>query len=353
MQTWTRFTVPAAVLALSTLTATAALAAPLYRIEAIAKEHHARPDSALGISNSGIVTGSAWMKSRSSDSAFRFKIKNGTTRPLFGPDTNDAAGWRVNDDGATVGWVGHQAWMWDSAGTAMSLDALLPCDNDNIRSSQGRGINNAGDVVFKFDCNRAGVRVSGSYLYRGGNLVDLGTLGGGRYNSVSAINNAGQVTGSSDLPPDSNGDRYARAYIWEAGSMRDLGTLGGHGSTADDINDAGHVVGLASTAANEFRGYWYDGSTMHQLPTCHGGSNWPQPSAINNHDQITGNYYRKGFQAFLYQQGRCYPLQNILDASGAGWSRMQAYDINDDGVIVGAGIFDGRDHAFIATPVSP
>jgi probable HAF family extracellular repeat protein len=350
MQAWTRFVVPGAALALSTLTATAA---PTYRIEAVAKEHHARPDSALGISNNGIVTGSAWMKSRFSDSAFRYKTKGGTTRPLLGPVTNDAAGWRVNDDGAAVGWVGHQAWMWDSAGTAQSLDALMPCDNDNIRSSQGRGINNAGDVVFRFDCNRAGVRFAGSYLYRDGNLIDLGTLGGGDFNEVSAINNAGQIVGSSDMPPDSNGDSYVRAYIWENGSIRDLGTLGGGGSDAEDINDAGHVVGMAFTADKVSRGYWYDGSTMHQLPTCHGRNNWPQPNAINNHGQITGNYYLKGFQAFLYQKGHCYPLQDILDASGAGWSRLQAYDINDDGVIVGTGQLNGKSHAFIATPVKP
>jgi probable HAF family extracellular repeat protein len=149
----------------------------------------------------------------------------------------------------------------------------------------------------------------------------------------------------------SGGNSYVRAYIWESGGMRDLGTLGGRGSNAEDINDAGHVVGMASDASNVSRAYWYDGTAMHQLPTCHGSSNWPQPRAINNHDQITGNYYRKGFQAFLYQKGRCYPLWSILDASGAGWSRMQAYDINDDGVIVGWGQLNGKSSAFIATPV--
>ncbi|HEX5684206.1 MAG TPA: hypothetical protein VFY73_09230 [Ideonella sp.] len=340
-----------ALLAFCTFAATAALAAPpVYKIETIDKAHNTLPRWALGISNNGIVTGEAWMNSRYSSSAFRYK--NGTTRPLLAPDTWDAAGWRVNDDGAVAGWVGYEAWTWDKAGAGTNLDALVPCDADGSRDSKGSGINSAGDVVLSFICDRAGVRVFGAYLYRGGNMIDLGTLGG-NYTTANAINNAGQIVGSSFLAPDSDGKVHARAYIWENGSMRDLGTLGGSDSSAVDINDAGHVTGMARNAANENRAYWYDGTTMHQLPTCHGSDNWPQPRAINNHGQITGDYFGKGFEAFLYQKGRCYSLLTLLDASGAGWTALQAYDINDKGVIVGAGVFNGKGRAFIATPVKP
>ena len=340
-----------AAFALSTVTATAALATdPVYRIQALDKEHHARPESALGISNNGIVTGGSWMNTRHSAGAYRYK--NGTTRPLWAPDTWDAAGWRVNGDGAVAGWVGHEAWTWDKTGAATNLDELVPCDVGSDRSSQARGIDDAGAVVFNFNCDRAGTRVFGAYLFRGGDLFDLGTLGGD-YTSAGGMNNVGQIAGSSFLAPDGDGKVYEHAYIWEDGSMRDLGTLGGTSSGARDINDAGHVVGMSLNEANENRGYWYDGTTMHQLPTCGGNSNWPQPEAINKHDQITGNYLRNGFQAFLYRKGNCYPLLDILDASGTGWTRLQAYDINDQGVIVGEGVFNGKGRAFIATPVKP
>lgn len=339
-----------AVLALCTFAATAALAAPVYKIESIELQHHARPRSALGISNNGIVAGDAWIGARNSDSAYLYK--NGTVRPLLGPDTNDAAGWRVNNDGAVAGWVGDQAWMWDKTGAGTNLDALVPCDAGSSRDSKAWDINQAGDVVLGFICDRAGTRVFGAYLYRGGSLIEVPTLGGS-YTSASAINNIGQIAGSSFLPPDGNGHVYEHAFIWHNGSMRDIGTLGGHDSGAQDINDAGHVIGMSSNAANENRGYWYDGSTMHQLPTCHGSEYWPRPEAINNRDQITGNYLRKGFQAFLYQKGHCYPLQNLLDASGTGWSDLQAYDINDKGAIVGNGLLNGKSKAFIATPVNP
>lgn len=344
----------ATVLALGGFAATAAQAAPpVYRIEAIAAQHQARPRTALGISHNGIVTGDAWMKSRDSDSAYRFM--NGTTRPLLGPDNVNAAGRRVNDDGAVVGWVGSAAWMWDSAGAGTSLDALMPCDADgDVRSSQGRDINNAGDVVLKYHCVQSGIEVSGSFLYRGGSFVDLGNLGGG-FNDVNAINTAGQAAGTSSLPPDGDGHSYVHAYIWEAGHLRDLGTLGGRSSTAEDINDAGHVVGSARDAANINIGYRYDGSTMQALPACPGSSNSPQPSAINNRGQIVGmSLQRKNFQAFLLQKNRCYLLSSILDGSGTGWTNLHPQDINDDGVIVGYGqLGGGKEQAFIAKPVNP
>jgi len=340
-----------ALLALCTFTATAALAAaPVYKIETIDKAHQTKPFSGLGVSNNGMVSGYGWIKSRHSQSAFLYK--HGTVQPLLAPDTWDAAGWRVNNDGAVAGWVGDHAWMWDKTGAGTDLDALVPCDADSSRDSKAHDINDAGDVVIGFICDRAGVRVFGASLYRGGSLTELGTLGGS-YTSASGINTAGQIAGSSFLPPDSDGHTYEHAFIWENGSLRDIGTLGGHDSGARDINDAGHVVGTSRNAADENRGYWYDGTTMHQLPTCHGGDNWPQPEAINNHDQITGNYFGKGFEAFLYQKGRCYSLLTLLDTSGAGWTRLQANDINDKGVIVGSGIFNGKGQAFIATPVNP
>ena len=354
MQRWPHLIASATVLALSGFVASAALAAPpVYRIEAIEAQHQARPRTALGISRNGIVTGDAWMKSRGSDSAYRFK--NGVTRPLLGPDNFSAAGRRVNDGGAVVGWVGEAAWMWDSAGAGSSLDALMPCDADgDVRSSQGRDINNAGDVVLKYHCVQSGIEVSGSFLYRGGSFIDLGNLGGG-FNEVNAINTSGQAAGTSSLPPDSDGNGYVHAYIWEAGSLHDLGTLGGHASTAEDINDAGHVVGSARDAANVNIGYRYDGSTMQPLPTCPGSSNSPQPRAINNRGQIVGmSLQGKNFQAFLLRKNRCYLLSSILDDSGTGWANLQPKDINDDGVIVGYGQFGGgEEKAFIATPVTP
>jgi probable HAF family extracellular repeat protein len=51
-------------------------------------------------------------------------------------------------------------------------------------------------------------------------ITDLGTLGG-TYSSANAINNVGQVTGTS-----TNAHGEYRAFLWRKGTMIDLGTLG-------------------------------------------------------------------------------------------------------------------------------
>ena len=70
---------------------------------------------------------------------------------------------------------------------------------------------------------------------------DVVTLGGTFSNTI-AINEAGQVIGSSKTPYGVG----QHAFVWDsANGMQDLGTLGGTFSIAIAINEAGQVIGFS------------------------------------------------------------------------------------------------------------
>ena len=84
-------------------------------------------------------------------------------------------------------------------------------------------------------------------------VQDLGTLGGS-HSWVSAMNDSGEVVGSSNLA----GDQNNHAFLYKDGKMTDLGTLGGTSSVAKGINKSSQVVGWSDNSSGERRGFLYD-----------------------------------------------------------------------------------------------
>src|SRR5215467_9390148 len=92
-------------------------------------------------------------------------------------------------------------------------------------------------------------------------IVDLGTLPGGTNSSANDINDAGDIVGSSET---SSGQTHG--FILIASVKTDLGTLpGGNQSFANGINSLRQVVGSARNSAGVSHGFMWQSGVMRDL----------------------------------------------------------------------------------------
>src|SRR5205807_6212417 len=120
-----------------------------------------------------------------------------------------------------------------------------------------------------------------------GFIQDLGSLDSCSH--ARAVNELGQIVGES-----TNDDfRNPRATLWENGTMTDLGSLGGGTAFANDLNEAGQIVGGTADASGYQRAFLWENGVMTDLGVQPDGS----ALAINDNGQIVGtmNGERQGF----------------------------------------------------------
>ena len=150
-----------------------------------------------------------------------------------------------------------------------------------------------------------------------------------------ALNDSGQVTGWSYIPPDGayHASSYHASITGHGVGMTDLGTLGGAYSAAQGINDAGQVVGWYSTASGEGHAFITgpNGTGMTDLSTLTGFSG--SPHGVNDAGQVVGDYITpEGLHAFITGPNGV----GMTDLGTLGGTYSIAYGINDAGHAVGS-----------------
>jgi len=201
---------------------------------------------------------------------------------------------------------------------------------------------------------------------------DFGPPAFGGQNSIAfGINEHGQAVGQAEtatLDPNSEDFCGSKAlglpakgatclpFLWQGGVMTPLRTLGGNNGSANNINNAGQIVGMAENATTDptcpatgaqklqFEPVVWENGKIQQLPTVAGDPDGVA-FAINDSGQVvgaSGNCTTFGtitlvnlspLHALLWQAGTVTDL-GTLGGTGHG-NGIEAVDLNNKGQVVG------------------
>lgn len=262
--------------------------------------------------------------------------------------------WGVNEAGVAVGsaFNSPNCCTLPSAFFANGSVQYLPSPHGEYMLA----LNNVGSAAGStFTYGSDGVPYEHAALYSDGAMHDLGAFGDRGTSRGEAINDSNQVAGYSSFT-NTSGDTHA--FLYDNGVMNDLGTLGGSSSSAWGINNAGTVVGTSEIgdAFYTAHAFVYSGGTMHELATLGQGDQVTAAAwQINNAGQIIGYSEISAHgdaHATLWQDDQLYDLNALLGPSGSGWTLQYADAISNNGYIVGTGLFNGVERAFLLTPGS-
>ncbi|GMU23794.1 MAG: hypothetical protein AMXMBFR13_38720 [Phycisphaerae bacterium] len=295
---------------------------------------------AAAISAGGTVVGYAALPSADFH-AFRWDSSLQELVPLMGDTQSHAMA--VDNLGTAVGVsylmgaINPHAARWQSA-LPVALGTFAP-----------RAMNEVGTVIGHTSTAMSGRGwVDRACRFADGSLTLLPTLGGS-FSYASGVNDAGQIVGMSHTTADD----LRRACMWWNDQPSDLGTLGGANSQAYAINAPGQVVGISDTVAGQPHAFLYtlngSGQVLSRADLGELGGGYSAAYALNSFGEVVGTSDSRAF--YWHQDGMVDLARRI--PPGSGWVLSAGAAINEGGQIAGTGYYQGWPQVFVLTPVAP
>jgi len=294
-----------------------------------------------GVNNAGQVVGRT---DPGDGTTHAFRWEAGVLSDLGAGPGNYALAEGINASGVACGLIRSgaplltdEAHTWDAAGSPYNLHAL------GGTWSEAYGLNDDAHVVGGAETAAGALH---AFYWDGSAMQDLHP--GGFESYAYGVNNAGTAVGGWGNWINQNGDPYTPCR-WDGGVKTDLAGLGGIWGEAYGINEGGIIVGQAEAAGSVFHAVYWDGAGAHDINPA--GADTSLASRVNETGQIVGWYWSGGVSlACLWDGGTAFDLNTLIPA-GSGWNLVEAWDINDQGWIVGYGTNpDGLSRAFLLVP---
>jgi probable HAF family extracellular repeat protein len=246
---------------------------------------------------------------------------------------------RINNSGLVAGSSlvaggAEHAAVWDPASGTISDVGTL-----------------GGPRSFAQDVNDAGVVVGSSDAAQGSHAFTWTSAGGfvdyGNFNPQDRLNNAGFNAVNASGLAVGTGFRLLepfRAAVADPVSktLIDYGAPGRTLSMATGVNDHGVIVGFASRGTEPEQAAIFRGpGDFTQLGTLGLGESWAED--VNNAGDVVGAAFSPAtrYRPFLYRDGIMLDLTALLPA-GSGWGELfSAVNVNERGDVVGTGSYRG------------